>query len=84
MILRRGDIYATASIAGATTYLLMKPLGVGAEMAAVIGVTVVMVLRLAAILYGIKLPTIAPPLTPALRPISFSTSGWNWRRRSCG
>ena len=60
LILRRGDIYATASLAGATTYLLVKTLGLGAPLAAVIGIAVVMILRLAAILWGLKLPVVTP------------------------
>jgi uncharacterized membrane protein YeiH len=60
LILRRGEIYATASIAGATTYLLVKALGLGAPLAAVIGIAVVMLLRLAAILWGLQLPVVTP------------------------
>jgi uncharacterized membrane protein YeiH len=59
LVLRRGDLYATASIAGATTYLLAKALGPGAP-AAVIGIAVVMLLRFAAILWGLKLPVVTP------------------------
>ena len=60
LILRRGDIYATASIAGATTYLLMKPTGMSSELTAVAGIAVVMLLRLAAIVWGLKLPVVTP------------------------
>jgi uncharacterized membrane protein YeiH len=60
LILRRGDIYATASIAGATTYLLMKPTGMNSELTAVAGIAVVMLLRLAAIVWGLKLPVVTP------------------------
>lgn len=60
MILRRGDIYATASIAGATAYLLVKAVGLVAPLDAVIGVVVVILLRLAAILWGLQLPVVTP------------------------
>jgi uncharacterized membrane protein YeiH len=60
LILRRGNLYATASIAGAVTYLLVKALGLGEPMAAVIGIAVVVLLRVAAIVWGLKLPVIAP------------------------
>ncbi len=60
MILRRGDIYATASIAGASVYLLVKAVGLVAPLAAVIGIAVVMLLRLAAILWGLQLPVVTP------------------------
>ena len=60
IILRRGDIYATASIAGAATYLMLKPLGTSSELAAVAGIAVVMFLRLAAIVWGLKLPVVTP------------------------
>ena len=60
MILRRGDIYATASIAGATAYLLVKAVGLVAPLAAAIGIAVVMLLRLAAILWGLQLPVVTP------------------------
>jgi uncharacterized membrane protein YeiH len=60
LILRRGNIYATASIAGAATYLLVKALGLGEPAAAAIGMAVVVLLRLAAILWGLQLPVITP------------------------
>ena len=59
-VLRGGEIYATASIAGATTCLLVQALGLGAPVGAVIGIAVVMVLRLASIVLGLKLPVVAP------------------------
>jgi uncharacterized membrane protein YeiH len=60
LILRRGDIYATASIAGASTYLLAKAVGLAAPLPAVIGIAVVVLLRLAAILWGLHLPVVTP------------------------
>ena len=60
LIFRRGEIYATASIAGAAAYLLVKAVGLVAPLAAVIGIAVVVLLRLAAILWGLQLPVITP------------------------
>lgn len=55
MILRRGQIYATAAIAGATVYLLLQP-GLGESVSALVGMATVAVLRLAAIIWKITLP----------------------------
>jgi uncharacterized membrane protein YeiH len=60
LILRRGDIYATASIAGASSYLLAKALGLAAPLPAAIGIAVVVLLRVAAILWGLHLPVVTP------------------------
>lgn len=59
-ILRRGDIYATASIVGAGTYLGAKGIGVGEVTAATVGVVVVVVIRIVAIRLGLQLPAITP------------------------
>jgi uncharacterized membrane protein YeiH len=59
LILKR-DIYATASIAGATAYLLFQSIGLSHDLAALIGVLVVVMLRLAAIFWGLRLPTVTP------------------------
>ena len=56
LILRRGNIYATASIAGSSTYLMLKALGLRRSFAAVLGMAVVISLRLTAILWGLQLP----------------------------
>ena len=60
IILRSGNIYATASICGAAAYLLVKELGLGEAAAAVIGMALVVVLRVAAILWGLRLPVVMP------------------------
>ena len=60
LILRHGDIYATASIVGAVCYLLAKGVGLPVPLAAVIGIVVVMLIRLAAILRGLHLPVVTP------------------------
>lgn len=61
MILRPGRLYATAAIAGATTYLLLEWAGLRRPPAALIGMTVVAALRLAAIFWGLQLPVFALP-----------------------
>ena len=56
MILRRGQIYATAAIAGAAVYLVLQRAGVDRAAAGIIGMSVVATLRLAAIIWHITLP----------------------------
>jgi len=58
LILHR-DVYATAAIAGIAAYLVALHLGVAAWPAVLLGMAVVMVLRLAAIVWGLHLPTFA-------------------------
>jgi uncharacterized membrane protein YeiH len=58
LILRQGEIYATASVAGATFYLLAKGVGTPVPLAAALGIGIVMVLRIAAILRGLHLPVV--------------------------
>lgn len=55
MILRRGNIYATAAIAGASVYVGLQPLTAGA-IAAGAGMLTVALLRLAAIAWNLQLP----------------------------
>jgi uncharacterized membrane protein YeiH len=64
LILRR-DVYATAAIAGATLYLVLQGVGVAASVSAVIGMAVVALLRLLAILRGLRLPVFRLPDEPA-------------------
>jgi uncharacterized membrane protein YeiH len=56
LILRPDNIYATASIAGSATYLLLEGLGLREPFAALLAMAVVISLRLAAILWGLRLP----------------------------
>ncbi|MEX2570172.1 MAG: trimeric intracellular cation channel family protein [Gemmatimonadota bacterium] len=56
MILRRGQIYATAAIAGAVVYLLLQGAGVDRAAAALLGMSVVVSLRFVAIVWRITLP----------------------------
>jgi uncharacterized membrane protein YeiH len=56
LILRR-DVYATAAICGAITYLVALRVGAGDLAAVLLGMAVVIVLRVAAIYRGLHLPT---------------------------
>lgn len=61
MILRRGQIYATASIAGGAAYLALQRAGLDPGAAALVGMLVVAVLRGAAIIFKITLPVFTVP-----------------------
>lgn len=61
LILRR-EIYATAAIAGVTTYLIMQALGIHSDIAFGVGMFVVVVLRLVAIRWDLHLPVFHRPL----------------------
>lgn len=63
LILRR-DIYATASIAGASLYLIVQELGLARSAAISVGVTAVALLRFLAILRGLRLPIFRLPREP--------------------
>jgi uncharacterized membrane protein YeiH len=56
LLLRQTDLYATASIAGATAYLVLQAAGLERTHAALAGMAVVAGLRLAAILWRLRLP----------------------------
>lgn len=57
----RHDIYATAAIAGASSYLALQSMGMSHHWAFCIGLFVVVVLRLFAILRGWRLPMLNLP-----------------------
>jgi uncharacterized membrane protein YeiH len=61
LILRPGRLYATAAIAGATTYLLLGKTSVPSGAAALAGMAVTASLRLVAIAYGLTLPAVEVP-----------------------
>jgi uncharacterized membrane protein YeiH len=61
LLLRQTDLYATAAIAGATVYLMAQSIGVDRTAAAVLGMTAVVGLRLASILWGLRLPVFLVP-----------------------
>jgi len=56
LLLRQPDLYATAAIAGATTYLMLQAAGLKPTHAALVGMATVAGLRLAAILWRLRLP----------------------------
>jgi uncharacterized membrane protein YeiH len=58
LIFRKGELYATAAIAGATLYLLLELGGVPRQVAALAGMVAIAALRLAAILWGLRLPVL--------------------------
>jgi uncharacterized membrane protein YeiH len=59
LILRRGHLYATASITGATLYLLLASTPMPRPLPALIGMSSVVLLRFASILWGLRLPVFA-------------------------
>lgn len=61
LLLRQADPYATAAIAGATAYLASQAVGIGRTPAALVGIAVVAGLRLAAILWRLRLPVFSVP-----------------------
>jgi uncharacterized membrane protein YeiH len=56
LVLKRGDLYASAAIAGTSIYLLLDSLGVTRQTAAVTGMAIVAIVRLAAIWWRVRLP----------------------------
>jgi uncharacterized membrane protein YeiH len=56
LIFRKGEIYATAAIAGATLYVLLEAVGISRAAAAIAGMAAIVLLRFAAILWGLHLP----------------------------
>ena len=58
LIFRKGELYATAAIAGATLYLLFEAVGIPRQAAALAGMAAIAALRLAAILWGLHLPVL--------------------------
>jgi uncharacterized membrane protein YeiH len=58
LLLRQADPYATAAIAGATTYLVLQASGMERTSAALVGMAMVVGLRMAAIFFGLRLPVV--------------------------
>lgn len=56
-VLQRGNLYASAVILGIAAYLLLETVGVAPQIAALAGMAIIAALRLAAIRWGITLPT---------------------------
>jgi uncharacterized membrane protein YeiH len=61
LLLRQTDLYATAAIVGGTAYLLLKIAGLEQTYAALVGMAAVVGLRLAAILWKLRLPVFRMP-----------------------
>jgi uncharacterized membrane protein YeiH len=60
LILRKGELYASAAIAGASLYLALAAAGVARPAAGLAGMATIAALRFAAILWGLSLPV--PPV----------------------
>lgn len=60
MILRQGELYATAAIAGATVYILLEGAHLPRPLPSVLGMLVIFGLRLAAIVWHLTLPVFTP------------------------
>ncbi len=58
LIFRKGELYATTAIVGATLYLLLEVVGAPRQVAALVGMATIAGLRLAAILWGLHLPVL--------------------------
>jgi uncharacterized membrane protein YeiH len=56
VLLRSGQLYASAAIAGTTLYLALEGAGVARHVAALAGMASIVALRLAAIFWGLRLP----------------------------
>jgi uncharacterized membrane protein YeiH len=61
LVLRQADLYATAAIVGATAYLMLQAAGLEPTHAALLGMAMIVVLRLAAILWKLRLPVFRMP-----------------------
>lgn len=56
LIFRRGQLYASTAIVGSTAYLLLIGAGVDRTVAALLGMVTIVALRLASVLWGLRLP----------------------------
>jgi uncharacterized membrane protein YeiH len=61
LLLRQTDLYATASIAGVLVYLGAEAAGVSVPLASLLGMAVVAGLRIAAIVWSLRLPVFRLP-----------------------
>lgn len=57
MILRRGELYASAAIAGTVLYLVLQAAGLDVALAGMLGAVCIVAIRGAAIVWGLQLPT---------------------------
>jgi uncharacterized membrane protein YeiH len=58
LILRRGQLYASAAIVGAALYLLLQRAGTSRDMAALAGMATIALVRFAAIIWRLELPVL--------------------------
>ena len=58
LILRRGQLYASAAIAGAVFYLVLERLGLPRDPASLIGMAAIAAIRFAAIVWRLELPVL--------------------------
>jgi uncharacterized membrane protein YeiH len=56
ILLRPSELYATTSIVGASAYLILQKLNVATDTAALIGMLIIAVFRIAAIFWKLRLP----------------------------
>jgi len=56
MILLRGELYATAAITGAAVFVVLAALGAPAPIPSLVGMALIVALRFAAIIWGLRLP----------------------------
>ena len=56
MVLQRGELYATAAITGVGVFLALLAVGAPAPIPSLTGMAVIVALRLAAIVWGLRLP----------------------------
>jgi uncharacterized membrane protein YeiH len=59
LILRRGQLYATATLVGAALYLVLERAGLPRDPAALVGMGVIVVVRVAAIIWRLELPVLS-------------------------
>jgi uncharacterized membrane protein YeiH len=59
LILRRGQLYATATIVGAALYLLLERAGAARDTAALVGMGTIVAVRFVAILWRLELPVLS-------------------------
>src|SRR5437016_2631259 len=59
LVLRRGDLYASAAIVGTSGYFALDALGVQQQLAAIYAMAIVAAVRLAAIWWRVRLPVFA-------------------------
>ena len=68
LLFRPGRLYATTSIAGVTLYLVLQAIDVELTVAAMLGMACIAGLRLAAILWNLRLPVFNLSHTTELGP----------------